>query len=579
MALNSWTWIDEPADAGGLAGALLLPGRVRLTAAGLGLIAFILYAPLVGWGLPHATAPDRIKTFATDEILPLEGLAEMRSTFVSTAPDRQIGYPWWHYFVVSAAQLPYVAGLMLSGDLAQPSPVYPFGLRDPVRALKVLTVIGRMVSVLMGAGIVLASFFFARALWDHATGMVAGVLTMLSYPMFYYSRTANMDVPAFFWSAIGLAILATMLSSGVTTRRAVWLGLFTALAGATKDQAVALFIPLCLALLLPRFNHPPGTRYQVRPLMLGLGVGLIAYVAATGMLVDPHRHLMHLHAQLFDQGRVTGASAYFPSGPRTWENTAQLAIGFGAGLGAMMSWPVLLMSAAGCALAARRARWHLLWLLPFVTIFVLFVRIPGIIVVRYFLPLTLFVDAFAALALTTLWRSRGRAAFVPLLVVLVSSRVAMGLDLSYAQLRDTRYAAADWLRAHYRAGDRVEYFGVTETLPPLEGNVSSRRIMGREDWVGERGHGQAVLEYLAREGPKYVIVIPDWTSRAGMEHSGDCPPEVYAALLDGTAGYSLTAYFAPPSLLPDALRRPPLDNPSVAPPVRIFLRKEAGDGR
>jgi hypothetical protein len=549
------------------------------TLVALAVCAIVLYAPLIGWGLPRATAPDRIKTFATDEILPLEGLAEMRSTFVSAAPDRPLGYPWWHYFVVSTAQLPYVAGLMLSGDLVQPSPVYPFGLRDPVRALQVLTVIGRLVSVVMGAGIVLASFFFARALWDYATGVIASTLTMISYPMFFYSRTGNLDVPAFFWSAIGLAILARMLSHGVTTRRAVLLGLFAALAGATKDQAVALFLPLCLVLVLPRFNHPATTGYQVRPLLIGLGVGLVAYLAATGMLIDPHRHLMHLHAQLFDQARVTKASAYFPGSPLTWEHTAQLALGFVAGLGAMMSWPVLLTAAAGCALAVARARWHLLWLLPVATIFVLFVRIPGIIVLRYFLPLTLFIDAFAALALTSLRRSRFRPAFLPLLVVLVCSRLASGMDLSYAQLHDTRYPAGDWLRAHYQAGDRVEYFGVTETLPPLEAAVVSRRIMGREDWVGERGHGPAVLDYLVREGPKFIFVIPDWTSRAGMEHSGDCPPEIYDALLDGTAGYTLAAFFAPTSLLPPPFRRPNLDSPSVAPPVRVFVRKGMGEVR
>jgi hypothetical protein len=561
------SWVNE---------AFRLPKQARVAAVALGLAAIALYLPLVGWGLPHATAPDRTKTFATDEILPLEGLAEMRSTFVSPAADRNFGYPWWHYFVVSAAQLPYVGALILSGGLADPSPVYPFGLRDPVTALKILTIIGRTVSVLMGAGIVLASFFFARALWDQATGVIAGMLTMVSYPMFYYSRTGNTDVPAFFWSAIALTFLATMLSSGVTRRGAVSLGVFAALAGATKDQTIALFFPLCLALLLPPLNHPPGTPYQWRPLVLGLGAGLAAYLFATGMLFDPHRHLMHLHAQLFDQGRVTDAAVYFPAAPPTWHATALLGAGYGAALGAMMSWPVLLASAAGIAFGVRRARWHLFWLLPFATIFVLFVRLPGIVVVRYLLPLTLFVDAFAALALTTLWRSRFQATVVPLLFVLVGSRLAMGLDLSYAQLRDTRYAAAGWLREHYRAGDRLEYFGVTEVLPPMDGTVSARRVMGREDWVGKQRHGPAVLEYLLREGPKFVIVIPDWTSRAGIEHSADCPPEVYAALLDGTAGYALAAYFEPPSLLPHPLHRPRFDNPSVAPPVRIFVRKETG---
>ncbi len=554
------------------------PRSARSTITALALATIVLYTPLVGWGLPQATAPDRIKTFATDEILPLEALAEMRSTFVSTAPDRQIGYPWWHYFVAASAQVPYVAALVWSGDLSEPSPVYPFGLRDPVRSLRVLTVLGRLVSVLMAAGVVVATFFFARSLWGHTAGVVAGVLTMLSYPMNYYGRTGNMDVPAFFWSAVALAILARIFRDGLTTRRAIWLGVFTGLAGATKDQAVALFVPLSFMLLLPRFNHAPGRTYQLRPLAWGFAAGLLAYLAATGMLVDPNRHLRHLHAYLFDWGRVTSSFSYHPASPSGWRGTLELVGGFVNGLGAMMSWTVLACAVAGFVIAVRREKWHLAWLLPFATIFVLFIRVPGIVVVRYLLPLTLFVDTFAALALVSLKGSR-RWAFGPVLAVLVVSRLVIVADLAYAQFHETRYAAADWVRTHVRPGDRIEYFGVTETLPALDRTVESRRVMGRQQWVGESGHGPAVLDYLIREGPEYLIVVPDWTSEPGMVHSGDCPPDVFAALVDGRAGYALAASFEPVSILPARLRRPPLDNPSVAPPVRIFSRREPGTTR
>ncbi len=54
----------------------------------LAVAALLLYAPLIGWGLPHATAPDRTKTYATDELLPLEALAEMQSTFIAAQPGR-----------------------------------------------------------------------------------------------------------------------------------------------------------------------------------------------------------------------------------------------------------------------------------------------------------------------------------------------------------------------------------------------------------------------------------------------------------------------------------------------------------
>ena len=80
-----------------------------------------------------------------------------------------------------------------------------------------------------------------------------------------------------------------------------------------------------------------------------------------------------------------------------------------------------------------------------------------------------------------------------------------------------------------------------------------------------------------REGPEYVILIPDWTTRRGTDHSGDCPPEVRAALGDGSLGYRPVAVFEASSPLPDFLQRPDLDNPSVAPPVRIFARNDVAE--
>ena len=567
--------VDEAATRVGTSGGFRLSRDTRTAVIALGLIALVLYAPLVGWGLPYATAPDRIKTFATDEILPLEGLAEMRSTFVSAAPDRNLGYPWWHYFVVSAVQAPYLATLWVTGDLSETTAVYPFGLRDPVRALQMLTIIGRAVSVLMGMGVVLCSFFFARTFWGERAGVVAGLLTSVSSPMAYYSRTGNLDVPAFFWSAVALAILAAVLARGMTIGRAAWMAAFAALGVATKEQAAALVAPACLVLMLTTLARRSGRPRSWAPLVVATLVGIGVYAAATGMLVDPRRHLAHLDALLFDRHRLSRAAAYFPPSALSGSGFVSIAGQSLAGLSAMMSLPVLAVSAVGFAVAVRRSAWHLIWLLAFVATFVLFIWLPGIVVVRYFLPLTLFVDAFAAYALVSLRTTRFRAAFVPLLVGLVGLRLLAVLDLSYAQRHDTRYQAADWVRAHHRTGDRLEYFGVTETLPPLDAAVDSRRIMGRVRWVGETGHGPAVLDYLRRAGPTYVIVIPDWTSRPEMPHSADCPPEVYAALLDGTAGYSLVAYFAPPALWPAPFRRPRFDNPSVAPPVRIFARTAA----
>jgi 4-amino-4-deoxy-L-arabinose transferase-like glycosyltransferase len=546
----------------------------RVTIFALVLGSIILYAPLIGWGVPHATAPDRTKTFATDEILPLEGLAEMHNTFVVSKPDRNYGYPWWHYFVVSSAQAPYVGYLLVSGGMEGSQSEYPFGMQDPVAALVWLTLIGRFVSVLMGAGTVAAAYYFSRTLWGHQTGVIAALLTMLNYLMFYYSRTGNLDVPAFFWSSLGLAVLAKIMVAGLTARRAGWLGAFAGLAIATKDQAVVIFLPLICLLLLPRFARSLDLRFRPRPLLIGLAAFVIAYLIGTGMLVDPQRHITHVQALFFEPERVSGASAYWPPHPRTLAGTANLLGDYLQKLVAMSSLPVLLSSIFGAALIWRSTPRLLALLLPVATLFILLILPTGIAPMRYLLPLTLILDAFAAFAVISLNRSRWRLVWVPLLILLCGWRLLIGVDLSYAQYHDTRYSASAWLMESARSGNRLEYFGAPETLPHLSSEIITRPVAGRTQWVGETGHGPALLRYLAEEGPEYVIIIPDWTSRPGMERSADCPPEVYAALIDGNIGYTQAAYFPPRSLLGGVLSRPALDNPSVCPPVRLFARNE-----
>jgi hypothetical protein len=539
------------------------------------LLALVLYAPMIGWGIPYATAPDRTKTFATDEILPLEGLAEMHNTFVVSKPDRNYGYPWWHYFVVSVAQAPYLAYLMLTGGMQSPTPEFPFGLKDPVGALQMLTLLGRSVSVLMAAGVVIAAYFFAQTLWGHLAGVVTALLTMLNYLMFYYSRTGNLDVPLLFWSSIGLVIFAKILVQGVTMRRAVWLGVFAGLAVATKDQAVILFVPFALILLFPKFSGSPETSNYFRPLIAGLGVSIVVYLVATAIVFDPQRHIVHIESLFFDQSRVSNVGAYRPPHPKTLLGSLELTRDSVLAMAAAFSMPVFLTALGGAFVVLRSSqRRFVVLLLPVATLFLMLTLPTGQVVLRYYLSLILIIDSFAAAFVVAVRRSSCRPVWIPLLLVLCGWRLLIGADLSFAQYYETRYAASEWLKAHARPGDWVEYFGVTETLPPLPAEIKTRRIAGRTKWKRQFDHGPLVLDYLATQGPEYVIVIPDVYSRSGVDYSGDCPPQVYEALISGTAGYRLVAFFPTPSLLFGPLRRPPLDNPSVAPPVRIFARND-----
>lgn len=545
--------------------------RAKTAAAVLALLAVLVYLPLIGWGLPDPAKPARLRTYAVDELLPLDALAEMHNTFVASKADRNYGYPWGHYFALAAVQAPYLAYLRLTGGLSGLSAQYPYGLRDPADGLRGLTIAGRLLSVLLGAGIVVMVFGIGQTLWDFPTGVLGAAITLLAYPQVYYSRVGNPDIGLVFWSTLGLVAFAGILRNGLDGRRAVGLGLCAGLAMGTKDQGLVVFLPLGAALLAPGLNADAAGRYQVRPLLYALLAASGAYVVATGMIVDPARHLRHVHDLFFAPSELTWMPLYHPPLPRTAAGIGEMLVATGAGLISMVSLPVLVLAVAGIGVAVRTSPRDLVLLLPLPTLFILLTLPTGTVGYRYFFPLVPIFAVFAALGIVWIAR-RSKSAATLAAIVVIGWEGLVAADLSYAQWDETRASAASWLRANARAGDRVEFFGVEQYVPPMPPGVTALRIAHRDAWKGDFGHGRALLEYLRRDGPRFVYVTPDHSSKPGLEHSGDCPPEVYRALLDGSAGYRLATYFPTPALLPSALRRPRLDYPAVSPPVRIFER-------
>ena len=248
--------------------------------------------------------------------------------------------------------------------------------------------------------------------------------------------------------------------------------------------------------------------------MTGLGITLVSYFLATGMAVDPWRHLTHMHALFFDPSRVTATAAYYRvPALKTWAGIVSLVRGFGDAAGSTFSLPVLLASSVGMLLAARETPRYLVFLLPVPALFVLLIVPTGLVVLRYLLPLTLIVDAFAAHAVLALRRARaGGVPVCPVFALLCAWRLAIAVDLTYAQEHDTRYDAATWLAAHVHPGERVEYFGVTATLPPLPAEISTR-LGCRTHSLGRRARpwpGSDSICSISRF-TEFLVMSPYWT--------------------------------------------------------------------
>ena len=545
------------------------------------LAALIVYLPGFGWGVPDAAAADRVHSWGVDATLPLGPLSEMHN-IIEPKPDRNLGYPLMSYFLVFAAYLPYLGWLWLTGALSGISGVYPFGLSDPAHQLQALALIGIGVSTVMAVGIVLAAYEAARALWDHATGLLCGSMTALCYPIVYYSRAGNPDVPMLFFIALALAVFARGLSGGFTLRRTIWLGLWIGFAMATKEPALASFLAVPFVVLFHRREGQGHWRRWTfwRIPLAGAAAALLSFGAGSGLFIDPQRYFAHIQ---FGRERVSALTSgqihFVQPAPNTWEGNLQLLGQLAGALADSMTWPGLLLAVAGLLWCAMRELRQAVFALSALTYLATLLSGARVVQLRYVMPAAFVLAFFAARGMIVAWRSgmpwlRWSAAAWGLLGIGLGA--AHAADLNHAMLRDSRYAAARWLASRTQPGDRVETFGPIANLPPLKaGVVSAQSIQFFGLMKPPRLDPTAVEEILAawkRHRPKFVLIQPDYTSR-GAPFSASCPPQIYDGLILGRYGYRLAMVFHTPSLLPWAAR-PPLDYPVVNPPIRIFARVE-----
>ena len=565
--------------------------RLPRTPLFLAILCFALYLPGMGWGVPDSTAaPDRVRSWGVDDLTPLGPLAEIHGILVPK-PDRNLGYPLMHSFTVSLAYTPYLAYLWVTDQFNTISAGYPYGLMDPVSTLQVLALIARLVSVLMAVGIVVAAYDAARTLWDHRTGILTAVLVMVSFPMFYYSRTGNVDVPVLFFTALALAAFARSIARGFTLGRAVWLGIFVGFALGTKEPSFASFLPIPFVLLSLHWRDIRATKKGVswgfwQASLTALLAAFLAFGVGSGLFVDPERYFAHVEfavQRVHDAG--SGQLAFVEVLPRTMEGNLQLAKLMARYLADTMTLPGLLLSGLGLVWVLRREPRASTFALPAVTYLIVLFWFGRVAQLRYVMPVAFTLTFFAAWAVVHAWKSRWvalRIGFTLVAFAIIGISFLRGVDLTHAMIKDSRYAAATWLGVHAEPGDLVEYFGPADRLPSLKPGVKSalattffgvfRRARPDKEVV------QDIEERWKERKPKFVIIMPDYTSPAGVPHSVSCPPAIYENLVDGTLGYRQVAYFETPPLLP-WVRRPALDYPSVNPPIRIFVRVMQPVGR
>ncbi len=508
-------------------------------AALLALIAVALYSPGINWGMPLANAPGTTQSWGPDEIGPIGPIVELRNNL----GGNNLGnpqYPMFHYVFIFLFYLPYLVIQYLSGGLPHPHGGYPFGFSDPATSVQMLMRISRLVSVLMGAGMAVCAYFMGRKLWDRLTGALAAVFVLLMYPMFYFARTSNLDVPVTFWQSLVLLLFALALSvRRVTTAQWLMMGIITAIALATKEQSYGILLLLVFPLLawhlraVGRGGGGTWARWQAP--LTALVVSGVFYAFASGLAIRPEKYFRHLEY----------VRAGSPSGRFYQEYTLTAGGLLGMArecvyhLADALGWPILLAGVGGVVICAlrREERSRLFLLLPVPGLFFTVLALVGYVELRYLLPWGLLLSLFAAAyVVAPALRARAKALRATALLFVVAAcgwALLRGLELQYLSWNDSRYAAADWFAAHVRREDLVAHPG------------AERRIVLMPRF-------RTPFQRVSVEIPKTPVAGRDVFEEAefvylqGKDDLTDfwhTPRWAYDGLLNGSLGYQLAAEF------------------------------------
>lgn len=480
----------------------------------------------IRWGLPNAEG-----TWAADSLPPTAPMAIARHFFAGDPPNSgwfYFKYPLGHPLLLLAAQGPYLAWLRLTGEFRTPASSYPYGFRHPEHALFVLAVLMRVVSALMGVGVVALTYVMAADLFGAVAGLAAAALVSGCYPMVFYAHTANVDVPLLFWMALAL-VAALRCARDDSTVMAAVAGMAVAMALLTKEQSMGVLAVIPGVWVLRRWSCPQCTwRGMVRH---GV-VAAVAFAAVTfvvgNLWWNPAGYLNRwrfLMGTLPPEVRAKYAPYQFllqiPKGASLTRELEHMRKVAGTAAHAL-TFPVMGLSLVGAAWALwRRPYSAAMLLLLIASYYLISLRAVVLVPVRYTIPLLYFMLLLGGAGVAAIVQAcrarlspRGRMGLAMAVMVAWACALLPGAEIDRLLLKDPRYAAEAWLRTHAASKDRVEIYESLTYLPRFGADLQVVQVP-----MDER-----TVDGLQQRRPDFVVLSSG--GRAGLtgQHVRDWHP-------------------------------------------------------
>jgi hypothetical protein len=360
------------------------------------------------------------------------------------------------------------------------------------------------------------------------------------------------------------------------------LGVFAGLALATKESALGIFLGMALVLLARHWQqHRDWSSWNFWAIpAIGVFACAVSLGLGSGLFVDPGRYFAHLEYLAGNLEMARSGALIIEGGfPYSWEGHIGFIVRMYHYIVDIMTLPGFLLAIVGVGWATWKEKKGALAFLAIAYVLYMFLLARSS-QMRYLMPAAFLLSFYASRAVIVAWESRWplmRGGFAALACGIITVSLLRGIALTYEMIKDSRFAAGEWLEAQTQVGDRVEYFGPVGKLPPLKAGVVTGQAT---DYLGifvRTPVDAAKVEEIRRgwqeRKPEFVITMADLSSPSGVPHNISLPPEVYAGLMGGTMGYRLAAQFKTPPLFP-WLPKPALDYPTVNPVIRVFVRRE-----
>ena len=311
----------------------------------------------------------------------------------------------------------------------------------------------RIVMATLGAACVGLTFLLGKRLFDTSVGIVAAMLLALNSLHIAWSQVIRSDVQASAFM-LGTLLVALRLAETGRAKHAIWAGLLTGFAIATKWPAATVFAGVIGAALYGGLKNGGGWRQGMRLLTVAALSSIAGlFLASPYIFIDYPTVLANLsgEARPFHVGH-TGAGFF----SNLWTYLTVFAAG-------SMGWVGLVLALAGACLAALRSKSARFILVPATIIFFVGICSQRLIWSRWLIPGLPYLCLFAAVAALhaaellsralPFFRLRPVSAVVAALVLIPSALGAVGQARERED--DTRARAAQWLVQHAKPGSTI----------------------------------------------------------------------------------------------------------------------------